>query len=256
MKDCSIMQKTNYICYYRVSTQRQGQSGLGLEAQRTSVADYLSDKSANVIDEVTEIESGRKTNRVKLAAAIDLCKATNATLLVAKFDRLSRNASFLLQLKESGVKIAAADMPSVDDVVIGVMAVVAQYEAKAISDRTRAALQAAKARGIQLGAYDKNNKSKFIGRCGTKADALNANAARAAKYRQVSLGKVRSLEHFDPDNSLSSRVLANVFNDNGIPTVSGKGKWSSNSILRLKKLRQQQPHKPFRIIDGWVGQEV
>ena len=250
------MTKTNYILYFRVSTQRQGRSGLGLEAQRKSVTDYLSDKNANVIDEVTEIESGRKTTRVKLAAAIDLCKATNATLLVAKFDRLSRNASFLLQLKESGVKIAAADMPSVDDVVIGVMAVVAQYEAKAISDRTRAALQAAKARGVVLGAYDKNNKAKFIGRCGTKEDALKANAARAIKYREVSLGKVKSLEHFDPDNTLSSRVLAKVFNENGIPTVSGKGTWSSNSILRLKKLRQQQPTKPYRMVSGWAGTPV
>lgn len=250
------MQKTNYICYYRVSTQRQGQSGLGLEAQRKSVADYLNGKQHNIIDEVTEVESGRNTNRVKLKAAIDLCQATNATLLVAKFDRLSRNARFLLQIKESGVKIAAADMPDVDELVIGIMAMVAQHEAKAISDRTRAALQAAKARGVVLGAYDKDDKSKFIGRCGTKEDALNANAARAAKYRQVSLSKVRSLEHFDPDNSLSSRVLAKVFNDNGIPTVSGKGKWSSNSILRLKKLRQQQPPKPYKVVNGWVGQAV
>ena len=250
------MQKTNYVCYYRVSTQRQGQSGLGLEAQRKSVADYLNGKQHNIIDEVTEVESGRNTNRVKLKAAIDLCQATNATLLVAKFDRLSRNARFLLQIKESGVKIAAADMPDVDELVIGIMAMVAQHEAKAISERTRAALQAAKARGVVLGAYDKEDKSKFIGRCGTKEDALNANAARAAKYRQVSLGKVRSLEHFDPDNSLSSRVLAKVFNDNGIPTVSGKVKWSSNSNLRLKRLRQQQPPKPYKVINGWVGKAV
>ena len=250
------MQKTNYICYYRVSTQRQGQSGLGLEAQRSSVIEYLSGKNANIIDEVTEVESGRKTNRVKLKAAIELCKATNATLLVAKFDRLSRNAKFLLELQESGVRFNAADMPDVDELVIGIMAMVAQHEAKVISERTRAALQAAKDRGVVLGAYDKDDKSKFIGRCGTKEDALNANAARAAKYREVSLGKVRSLEHFDPDNSLSSRVLAKVFNDNGIPTVSGKGQWSSNSILRLKKLRETQPQKPYRMVNGWVGQPV
>ena len=250
------MQKTNYICYYRVSTQRQGQSGLGLEAQRSSVIEYLSGKNANIIDEVTEVESGRKTNRVKLKAAIELCKATNATLLVAKFDRLSRNAKFLLELQESGVRFNAADMPDVDELVIGIMAMVAQHEAKVISERTRAALQAAKDRGVVLGAYDKDDKSKFIGRCGTKEDALNANAARAAKYREVSLGKVRSLEHFDPDNSLSSRVLAKVFNDNGIPTVSGKGQWSSNSILRLKKLRETQTQKPYRMVNGWVGQPV
>ena len=250
------MQKTNYICYYRVSTQRQGQSGLGLEAQRKSVADYLNGKQHNIIDEVTEVESGRNTDRIKLKAAIDLCKATNATLLVAKFDRLSRNAKFLLELQESGVRFNAADMPDVDELVIGIMAMVAQHEAKAISERTRAALQAAKARGVVLGAYDKDDKSKFIGRCGTKEDALNANAARAAKYREVSLGKVRSLEHFDPDNTLSSRVLAKVFNANGIPTVSGKGTWSSNSILRLKKLRQQQPTKPYRMVSGWKGTPV
>ena len=136
------------------------------------------------------------------------------------------------------------------------MAMVAQHEAKVISEQTRAALQAAKARGVVFGAYDKDDKSKFIGRCGTKKDAQNANAARAAKYREVSLGKVRSLEHFDPDNSLSSSVLAKIFNDNRIPTISGKGKWSSNSILTLKKLRETQPQKPNRMVNGWVGQAV
>ena len=250
------MNKTNYILYFRVSTQRQGQSGLGLDAQRKSVSDYLNGKEHNIIDEVTEVESGKKSNRPKLQAAIDLCTATNSTLLVAKIDRLTRDAAFLLNLRDSGVDFVAADMPDANRMTVGIMALIAEQEREAISDRTKKALAAAKARGVQLGAYDKNNKSKFIGRCGTKEDALKANAARANKYLEVSKTRVKSLEHFDPDNSLSSRVLAKVFNDNGIPTVSGKGSWSSNSILRLKKLRETQPKKPYRMVNGWAGQPV
>ena len=226
----------NYILYYRVSTQRQGVSGLGLEAQQRSVAEYLKGKTFNVIDEVTEVESGKNDARPKLAAAIELCKATNSILLVAKIDRLTRNATFLLNLRDSGIDFVAADMPDANRLTVGIMALIAEQEREAISKRTKDALAAAKARGQKLGAYSKSDKSKFVGRTGTKADALKANAARAAKYREVALSKIQSLRHYDPDNSLSSRVLAKVFNDNGIPTVSGSGTWSSNSILRLKRL--------------------
>ena len=229
----------NYILYYRVSTQRQGVSGLGLEAQKRSVSEYLNGKIYNVIDEVTEIESGKNNARPKLAAAIELCKATNSTLLVAKIDRLTRNAAFLLNLRDSGIDFVAADMPDANRLTVGIMALIAEQEREAISKRTKEALAAAKARGQKLGAYSKEDRSKFIGRIGTKADAKRANAARAAKYREVALSKLQSLKHYDPNNILSSRSLAHIFNTNGIPTVSGKGSWSSNSILRLKRLAEE-----------------
>ena len=228
---------TNFVLYYRVSTQRQGLSGLGLEAQMQSVSDYLKGREHNVIDEVTEVESGKNSNRPKLTAAIELCKATNAILLVAKIDRLTRDASFLLSLRDSGIDFVAADMPDANRMTIGIMALIAEQEREAISDRTKKALAAAKRRGVVLGAYSKQDKTQFVGRVGTKQDARNANSVRAKKFREASMKRLVSLTHFDPENVLSTRQIAAIFNANNIPTVSGRGKWSSASVLRLKRLR-------------------
>ncbi len=141
----------SFVSYLRVSTARQGQSGLGMEAQRKAVSDYLNDGQWQHIAEFVEVESGKNNDRVELAKAMALCRLRNATLVIAKIDRLSRDAHFLLGLQKAGVRFVAADMPEANEMVVGIMAVVAQAERKMISARTKAALAAAKTRGINLG---------------------------------------------------------------------------------------------------------
>ena len=225
------MAKGSFVSYLRVSTQKQGQSGLGLEAQRKAVEDYLNGGDWNLIEEVVEVESGKKNKRPKLNEAIELCKASGATLVVAKIDRLTRDAAFLLNLKDAGIDFIAADLPEANRLTIGIMALVAEQEREAISKRTKEALAAAKVRGVQLGAYRDGN---FVGRVGTSKDAKNASEARTALYRSRAAANLPMIKKVDPDNSLSLRGIAQKLNDLGVPTISGKGNWSANSVRRLK----------------------
>src|SRR5215204_3495258 len=144
-----------YVSYLRVSTDRQGRSGLGLEAQRKAVEDFLNGGRWDLIAEFVEVESGKRDDRPKLAEALALCRLHKATLVIAKLDRLSRDAHFLLglqkELQKSGLRFVAADLPEANELTVGIMAVVAQAERKMISQRTKAALGAAKARGKKLG---------------------------------------------------------------------------------------------------------
>ncbi len=140
----------NYIAYYRVSTDRQGTSGLGLEAQRQAVKPHVRD--GELFAEYTEIESGRRhTNRPQLLAALEECRKRKAILLIARLDRLARNVAFISQLMESGVDFIAADMPTANRLTIHIIAAVAEHEREMISHRTKVALAAAKARGTKLG---------------------------------------------------------------------------------------------------------
>jgi len=141
---------SSYVAYYRVSTDRQGASGLGLDAQRQAVAQFT--RADLLAAEYTEIESGRRhTNRPQLAAALDTCRRRKATLVIAKLDRLARNVHFISGLMESGVEFIAADMPHANRLTVHILAAVAEHEREAISQRTKAALAAAKARGTVLG---------------------------------------------------------------------------------------------------------
>ncbi|WP_287833263.1 recombinase family protein, partial [Acidiphilium sp.] len=133
-----------FVAYLRVSTARQGQSGLGLEAQRSAIAGYLSAAARELLDEFVEVESGKNADRPQLAAAFQACRLTGARLLIAKLDRLSRDAGFLLGLEKAGVEFVAVDMPHANRLTIGIMAVVADEERRMISARTKAALAAAK----------------------------------------------------------------------------------------------------------------
>ena len=141
---------SRFVAYYRVSTERQGESGLGLDAQREAISRHLG--AGDLLAEFTEIESGKKSvNRPQLLAALDLCKRKKATLLIAKLDRLARNVHFISGLMEAKVEFIAADMPTANTLTVHIMAAFAEHEAKVISARTKAALQAAKARGQVLG---------------------------------------------------------------------------------------------------------
>src|SRR5579883_1614962 len=148
-----------WIAYYRVSTDKQGKSGLGLEAQRAAVKTYLNGGDWKLVREFTEIESGKRSDRPQLQAALDACRMFGAKLVIAKLDRLSRDAHFLLGLEKAGVDFVAADMPNANRLTVGIMAMVAEEERRMISKRTKDALAAAKRRGVKLGGY--RERSRF-----------------------------------------------------------------------------------------------
>src|ERR1700735_4834305 len=150
------MANGKFVAYYRVSTAKQGASGLGLESQKESVRSYLNGGRWKMVDEVTEIESGKRNDRPALARALALCRVHNATLVIAKLDRLARNVNFISNLMEAGVEFTAVDFPQANRLTIHILAAVAEHEAVMISLRTKAALAAAKARGVVLGG-DRGN---------------------------------------------------------------------------------------------------
>lgn len=176
------MAETKYVAYLRVSTQKQGYSGLGLEAQREIIHNYLHDKIP--ISEYVEVESGRKSNRPKLKEALSQCRKEGAILIVAKLDRLARSVSFLSSLLESDVEIVFCDFPQANKMVLHIISAISQYEAELTAARTKAALQAKKARGFRLGnpehLLDKHEEAiqNSIKTCKAKADS-NPNNKRA-----------------------------------------------------------------------------
>src|ERR1700722_18377308 len=182
-----------FVSYLRVSTDRQGASGLGLEAQRRAVADFLNGGNWQLVAEFVETESGAKTDRSKLADALALARAHGAKLVIAKLDRLSRDAHFLLGMQNAGVQFVAADMPEANEMVVGIMAVVAQAERKMISARTKAALAAAKARGQKLGG--------FRGYIPTAQDGANGRKAHTANARGRAESLAPIIARLDPDGS-------------------------------------------------------
>ena len=225
------MSQGSIVTYLRVSTARQGKSGLGLEAQQKAVADYLSTGQWNLLEDFVEVESGKNSKRPKLLEAIELCKASGAKLLVAKLDRLARDAAFLMNLKDAGIDFVCADMPEANRLTIGIMALVAEQEREAISKRTKEALAAAKARGVQLGAY---RDGVYVGGKGNADTARNASEARTMRFHANAVDKLPLLKRYDPDGSMSLRAIADIFNRYGVKTVSGRGTWSASSVRRLK----------------------
>lgn len=226
-----------FVSYLRVSTQRQGRSGLGIEAQREAVAQFLNGGRWELVGEVVEVESGRKNNRPKLAEAIATCRAFGAKLVIAKLDRLSRDAAFLLSLRDAGIEFVAADNPHATRLTVGVLAVVAENEREAISVRTKAALAAAKGRGTQLGAY---RDGIFVGRTGTADDAAKARAGRVAKANRIAGNIQFVVQRIDPDRALSLRALADRLNEERVPTPSGKGQWAATTVKRLRERLEKQ----------------
>ena len=169
----------NHVAYYRVSTARQGASGLGLEAQQEAVRTHLNGGDWRLVAEFTEVESGKKADRPQLERALAACAAYRAKLVIAKLDRLSRDAHFLLGLDKAGVDFVACDMPHANRLTVGIMALVAEEEGKAISARTKAALGAAKARGVKLGGF-RGTAISDHGRASSAASRAASANARAA----------------------------------------------------------------------------
>jgi len=213
-----------FITYLRVSTDRQGRSGLGLEAQRKAVADHVAGKG-EIAAEYVEIESGKKNERPQLASALAEAKRIGAVLLIAKLDRLARNVAFIANLLEAGVEIAAADMPEANRFLLHVMAAVAEHEAQAISDRTKAALAAAKARGVKLGwaMPDRKAEQHQAAKKGAEINAQKADQHAAnvlPVIRQIAAG------------GASLREIAAELNDRGIKTARG-GLWYATTIRNI-----------------------
>lgn len=204
-----------FIAYYRVSTQKQGESGLGLEAQRNAVVTYLNGGNWDLVEEFVEVESGKRKNRPQLAAAIAACKKQKATLVIAKLDRLARNVHFISGLMESGVDFIAADNPHANRLTVQILAVVAEEEARQISERTKAALAAAKARGVELGANGKR--------------LAEANR-EAANTRAQDLAPV--LEEIRAKGHETVKEITAELNRREIPTARG-GQWHPTSTQRL-----------------------
>lgn len=217
------MTKGNFVAYYRVSTDKQGRSGLGLEAQEKAVRDFLNGGSWRLVASFTEIESGRNNGRPELGKALAACRVHNATLVIAKLDRLSRNAHFLLGLQEAGVKFVAVDMPHADNFTVGILAMVAQKEAEMISQRTKAALAAAKARGVKLGG-NRGNLTKTERTQGNE----NSIIARKAKANDRAQDLAPILTEF---KGMSLNTMANELNHRGISSPRGSA-WTAMSIRR------------------------
>lgn len=224
-----------YIAYLRVSTQKQGFSGLGLEAQREIITKYLgADKP---IAEYVEVESGKKANRPKLMEALKHCKKIGATLIVAKLDRLSRNLNFLSKMLESDTEIVFCDFPQANKMVLHILGAIAQYEAELISARTKAALKAKKERGFKLGnphhLMDKHDEAI------TKASHTNRNKAKqnVNNKRAVAILKTMNLE------DLTYSEIAETLNNEGFSTSKGFNhtpKSVERLIKRYKLIKEEQ----------------
>ena len=218
-----------FIAYYRVSTTRQGKSGLGLDAQREAVNRYLAGVGrSDPIAEFTEIESGKRNDRPELAAALDACRKHKAYLVIAKLDRLARNVAFIANLMDSNVSFVAVDMPEANELMLHIMAAFAQHERKAISQRTREALAAAKERGTVLG----NPKPETSLQQGRETVQAHVRERDEQAYPLIQAAH---------NAGQSLREIAHELDQRGIPTAQGQ-QWGATSVLRMLN-RKQTRHK-------------
>lgn len=194
---------TKYVAYYRVSTSKQGQSGLGLDAQKKAVETFT--QGHTIASEYVEVESGRNNDRQALQAAIADCKAIGATLLIAKLDRLARNVAFIANLLESGVDIQAVDNPMATKFSMHILSAVAELEATMISERTKAALQSAKDRGTKLGSDNDVIRNAVIAKGNASADKIFNWIKDIPDYQNLTL-----------------QAIADILNKNGYTTPRGK----------------------------------
>jgi DNA invertase Pin-like site-specific DNA recombinase len=215
---------TVYVAYCRVSTDKQGKSGLGLEAQQAAIQSFLRSGDELLQPPYIEVESGRRSDRPKLQEAMERCRRTGATLLIAKLDRLSRNAAFLLSLRDSGVEFMCCDMPNANRLTIGIMALVAEDEAERISARTKAALAAAKARGQKLGG-DRGYRPS------TPPDHAKASEIRTRKADHQAHAMLPVIRRIQQEVGSLNGVAVRL-NELGHTTPRG-GAWTATAVKRV-----------------------
>jgi DNA invertase Pin-like site-specific DNA recombinase len=220
----------SFVAYLRVSTDKQGRSGLGLEAQQAAINAFIRPGDRLLSPPFVEVESGRKAARPQLEAAMDRCRRTGATLLIAKLDRLSRDAHFLLGLQKAGVEFVAADMPTANRLTVGIMALVAEEEARMISARTKAALAAAKARGTKLGG---DRGYRPASPPDARAGGAASGAARSLAADHAAFRLLPVMEQIKADGASSLRDVAAALAARGIPTPTGHGQWTATTVRRI-----------------------
>ncbi len=213
------MSQPRYIAYYRVSTAAQGRSGLGLEAQQAAVSAFLQGRDHDLAGQFVEVESGRNSERPRLGEALALARKLKATLVIAKLDRLARSVSFIANLMDAGVEFVACDMPAANRLTLHIMAAVGEAEAMMISERTIAALAAAKARGVRLG----NSKNLPDAQAAGHETLVKQADDHAAKV----VGIIREIVR---GGTVSVHKIADKMNERGVPTRRG-GSWSGTSVL-------------------------
>jgi DNA invertase Pin-like site-specific DNA recombinase len=215
------------VAYYRVSTQRQGQSGLGLDAQRARIREFVAATGADLMTEYEEVETGSGDDalerRPQLAAALDAARVMKASVVVAKLDRLSRDVAFIATLMAQRVPFVVTELGAdVDPFMLHIYAAVAEKERRLISERTKAALQAAKARGQKLGGY-----RGFVPDARQAAAARHAIAARHAQGLAPVIAEIRAAGHE------SSNAIARELTRRGVPTPGGAATWQATTVTRL-----------------------
>jgi len=215
------------ISYLRVSTARQGASGLGLDAQRAAVAAHIATGGHTLVAEYVEVESGRKVDRPQLAAALAACKLHRATLVIAKLDRLARNVAFIANLMDGGVDFIACDMPHANRLTLHLLAAIAEHEREMISQRTKAALAAAKARGKRLG--NPSGAAALVAYAGDAARQSALKRAQKASERAEAVAHV--IGEVVASGIEGSRAVALALNERGIPSPSG-GSWHAEQVRR------------------------
>ncbi len=220
------MSTPRFVAYHRVSTDKQNRSGLGLEAQRVAVAAHVAGARGTVVASFIEVESGRRKDRPQLAAALSAARVHRAVLVIAKLDRLARNVHFVSGLMESGVEFVAADMPTVNRLTVHILAAVAEEEARMISARTKAALAAAKARGIRLGNPNL--------RAGSPEQARAANAVKTERARVRAADVLPFIDQAQRAGATTLQQLADALAARGVPTPSGRGtRWHPVQVARV-----------------------
>ncbi|WP_432472082.1 recombinase family protein [Amphritea sp. HPY] len=218
-----------YVAYFRVSTQKQGLSGLGLDAQKHAVSEFLSQMGGEVIAEFVEVESGKRADRPEFTMAADYSELANATLLVAKLDRLSRDLHFITSLQKRGIRFKLCDLPEIDQLTIHILAAMAEHEARMISQRTKQALQVAKERGVILG-----NPQLEIHR---NHDVSVANAQRVQRQQDWQTKILKVISHLEAVEGLTTcRAIADALNARGL-TTARDGQFSVPIVSRIRRNR-------------------